>query len=100
MSAPFNLPRGQMCRQFQFDNRTGQIVADAMSSCGGEPVPVQSAPRATRRSRTCLGIKNDPSAPTCLKKAPLKGGAKSFGGGSQGSRMRYAGNEWPRCVCA
>ncbi len=34
------LPRGQMCRQFQFDNRTGHIVADATSSCGGEPVPV------------------------------------------------------------
>jgi hypothetical protein len=34
------LPRGQMCRQFQFDNRTGNIVADATSSCGGEPVPV------------------------------------------------------------
>jgi hypothetical protein len=32
------LPRGQMCRQFQFDNRTGHIVADATSSCGGEPV--------------------------------------------------------------
>ena len=34
------LPRGQMCRQFQFDNRTGHIVTDATSSCGGEPVLV------------------------------------------------------------
>ena len=34
------LPRGQMCRQFQFDNRTGNIVADATSSCGNEAVPV------------------------------------------------------------
>jgi hypothetical protein len=34
------LSRGQTCRQFQFDNRTGHIVADATSSCGGEPVPV------------------------------------------------------------
>ena len=34
------LPRGQMCRQFQFDNRTAHIVADATSSCGGEPVLV------------------------------------------------------------
>ena len=34
------VPRGQMCRQFQFDNRTGHIVADATSSCGGEPVLV------------------------------------------------------------
>ena len=39
------LPRGQMCRQFQFDNRTGQIVADATSSCGGEPVPATGPTR-------------------------------------------------------
>jgi hypothetical protein len=39
------IPRGgQMC-QFQFDNRTGTIVADATSSCGGDPVPVTGATR-------------------------------------------------------